>query len=106
MRGFALFLLPAFEVQVFPEHKSESGSNDVIGCAADEFRVVVERQSDRFFQSKFKGHGLRQFLDDGHGGSPFGTSFGIERSFFFADKTPGTESVPSGGSDPTNLLGG
>src|SRR5712691_4253917 len=28
------------------------------------------------------------------------------RTLLTADKTPGTESVPLGGSDPTNLLGG
>ena len=30
----------------------------------------------------------------------------ISELFLTADKTPGTESVPLGGSDPANLLGG
>ena len=64
MRGFALFLLPAFEVQVFPEHKSEGRRDDVVGCTADEFGVVVERQRDGFFQAKFATHCLGWFLDD------------------------------------------
>lgn len=79
----------------------------MIGGAADEFGVAIEGLSERLFQLEFTCDGLGWFLDEGHRDSPFGVLAGlISELLLTADKTPGTEFVPLGGSDPTNLLGG
>jgi hypothetical protein len=57
------------------EHKSESGSHDVIGGGVDEPGIAVELQSKRLFELEFTGNRLGWFLDEGHGAAPFGSSW-------------------------------
>jgi len=57
-----LLFLPAFEIQAFPEHKSEGRRDDMIGGAADKSCVVVEGPRDGFFEMEFAGHSAGGFL--------------------------------------------
>src|SRR5258707_9791041 len=104
--GFLLFLLEPVKFLVLPEDKSKGRRHDVIRRAADECCVAVKGLSERCLKLEFSGHHRRWFLDEGHCRSPFALLGCFRKFSSTADKTPGTESVPLGGSDPTNLLGG
>lgn len=100
LQDLPLLRLPAFEIQVFPKHKSESRSDDVNECAFDAFCAIVESQKHAFFQTKFAGYRLRRFFDDGHGSSTLCGFFWNWRIFLLRGQIPATTYCLWAGATP------
>src|SRR5262249_28120407 len=64
--GRLLLLAPAPEVSVSPKHHLKSRIDDVIWCALNERRVLLDGHGDGFLQLIFTFHHLWWFVDDRH----------------------------------------
>src|SRR5260370_23434598 len=92
-------------VLVPPEHFLQDGIDDVVGVALDEPGIVFEQFVDGLFESYFPSHDPWCFLNERHTVPPLVMCVSSELPVT-VEKTAARFTVPQGGSDPMNFLGG